>query len=393
MQKIVACFHGGCSDGISCAWVLSKVWPNAEFYGIRPGETELGHIDFENALVFFLDVCPSKFPENAKHIFVYDHHVTNKKFVDSCTIENITIIFDTERCGCLITWDQFFPDRKRPWFLEYIDDRDRWQWKLPESKEINEAMYSQGWMERLDELEVQTPEDLASVGRELLLEKEKKIQEAISTAVPAKLCGYSIWLCSQESCWKIRSEVGNRLCSMLFENGEPPAFSAVSLKDSETQEHWISLRGTNSSPCLATLSEKFGGGGHPKASGFTIKNSEEFSQIILQNYFIDIFFLRETENMGLEGQVFKNIANGRKPVYVVVKEVKEGNAKIVPLPFFIKRHSKDTWAFGPDWDMVQKTLAEETKFLWVNIKAKVLESNGNFLYLCSEEDEVDLVKE
>lgn len=97
--------------------------------------------------------------------------------------------------------------------------------------------------------------------------------------------------------------------------------------------------------------------------------------------------------MGLEGQVFKNIANGRKPVYVVVKEVKEGNAKIVPLPFFIKRYSKDTWAFGPDWDMVQKTLSEETKSLWTNIKGKALESNGNFLYLCSEEDEVDLVKE
>ncbi|ALH06730.1 putative DHH superfamily phosphohydrolase [Port-miou virus] len=388
MQKVVACFHGGCSDGIASSWVLSKVWPNAEFYGIRPGETELGHINFEGALVFFLDVCPAKFPENTKHIFVYDHHLTNKKFVDK---NGISMVFDTERCGCLITWDQFFPGQKRPWFLEYIDDRDRWQWKLPDSREINEAIYSQGWMERLDELEVQTPEDLASVGRGLLLEKEKKIQEAISLAVPARLCEYPIWLCSEESCWKIRSEVGNRLCSVPFSNGKLPAFSAICHKDTETQDYWVSLRGTEFSPCLATISEKFGGGGHSRASGFTIQNSE-FSEIILRNYFFRKLFIC-TPKMGLEGLVFKNVQDGRKPVYVVVKEVKENTAKIAPLSFTVKRYGKKTWAFSPDWDAIQKTLDAETKFLWVNIKDKVLESDGNILLPCCEEDEVDIVKE
>ncbi|AMQ10557.1 putative DHH superfamily phosphohydrolase [Brazilian marseillevirus] len=284
MQKVVACYHGGCSDGIASAWVLSKRFPNASFYGIRPAETELGHIDFEDSTVFFLDVCPSSFPDNAKEIFVFDHHVTNKRIVDNLDQENIRVVFDSEKCGCLITWDELFPFIERPWFLLYVDDRDRWQWKLENSREINEAMYSQGWMERLDELVFVPKEELTSVGIFLLQEKENKIVGAMKNTARAKFCDFDIWLCEapEQSVWQIRSEVGNRLCSIPFPDGQKPSFSAIWKKDEETQNIWVSLRGTNGCPCLASLSERFGGGGHPKAASFS---TSSLSEIIQENYF------------------------------------------------------------------------------------------------------------
>ncbi|BAU80043.1 DHH phosphoesterase [Tokyovirus A1] len=302
MQKIIACYHGGCSDGTSAAWVLQKRYPNAEFHGIRPSETDFSCIDFEGAIVFFLDVSPANFDEilpKAEHVFLYDHHATTKKLVESVgTNEKLSVVFDTKRCGCLITWDELFPGEERPWFLEYVDDRDRWQWKLQNSREINEAIYSQGWMERLDELWNTEKELLIASGRELLQIKERHINDAIRVAVPVKFCGYEIWLCQAK--WQLRSEVGNRLCSVLLPNGKIPSFSAIWKHDEETGEIWASLRGEKNSPCLATLCEKFGGGGHPKAAGFTIESAEEFEkifEIIWTNYFTEetlwMFFIFE----------------------------------------------------------------------------------------------------
>nr|WQM87035.1 dHH phosphoesterase [Marseillevirus cajuinensis] len=281
MQKIIACYHGGCSDGTSAAWVLKKKYPEAECYGIRPSETDFSFVDFSGAVVFFLDVSPANFDgilDVADHVFLYDHHMTSKKLVDSLGArENLTIVFDYERCGCLITWDELFLGETRPWFLEYIDDRDRWVWKLPNSREINEAIYSQGWMERLDELCEANKELLVAAGKELLEIKEKEIVFAILQAVPVKFCGYKIWLC--QAPWKLRSEVGNRLCFVPLPYEDAAPFSAIWKSDEESGEIWVSLRGDKHSPCLATLCEKFGGGGHQKAAGFTINSAREFEEI------------------------------------------------------------------------------------------------------------------
>nr|WRK65522.1 phosphohydrolase [Marseillevirus futianmevirus] len=280
MQKIIACYHGGCSDGTSAAWVLKRKYPEAECYGIRPSETDFSFVDFSEAVVFFLDVSPANFDGIlgvAKHVFLYDHHVTSKKLVDSIGArENLTVVFDSERCGCLITWDELFPGEMRPWFLEYVDDRDRWVWKLPNSREINEAMYFQGWMERLEELCEIEKMSLVEEGRKLLETKENEILYAIRQAVPVKFCGYKIWLC--QAPWKLRSEVGNRLCSVPLPGGDTAPFSAIWKSDEESGEIWISLRGEKNSPCLASLCEKFGGGGHPMASGFTLFSTMEFEE-------------------------------------------------------------------------------------------------------------------
>lgn len=284
MQKIIACFHARCSDGISAAWVLQKKYPNTEFHGIRPSETDFSSVDFRGAIVFFLDVSPASFEgilRVAEKVFVYDHHATTKKLVDSLQRnDKLSVVFDFERSGCLITWDELFPGEERPWFLEYVDDRDRWQWNLPNSREINEAIYSQGWMERLDDLWKTEKENLIAPGRDVLQIKEKQIRDALREALPVRFLSYDIWLCQAK--WQMRSEVGNLLCSEALPNGKLPSFSAIWKFDEETGEIWISLRGEKKSPCLASICEMFGGGGHPKAAAFTLRSSKEFEETFEQ---------------------------------------------------------------------------------------------------------------
>jgi hypothetical protein len=38
------------------------------------------------------------------------------------------------RSGAGMSWDHFFPGEERPWFIDYIEDRDIWKWQWPNSR-------------------------------------------------------------------------------------------------------------------------------------------------------------------------------------------------------------------------------------------------------------------
>ena len=51
-------------------------------------------------------------------------------------------LFDMERSGARLAWDFFFPGQDVPNLINYIQDRDLWQHKLPHSKDINQWVMS-----------------------------------------------------------------------------------------------------------------------------------------------------------------------------------------------------------------------------------------------------------
>jgi hypothetical protein len=40
-----------------------------------------------------------------------------------------------DRSGAGMSWDHFFPGEPRPWFIDYIEDRDIWKWEHIHSRE------------------------------------------------------------------------------------------------------------------------------------------------------------------------------------------------------------------------------------------------------------------
>lgn len=279
-------YHGGCSDGISAAWVMKQKWPSAVCVGIRPGEVTYDMSELVDNVIYFVDVCPGSVEAIqgllavVKHMYIYDHHETSKRILDlvpKCS--NLTAVFDMERCGCLITWDEVFPGIERPWWLEYIDDRDRWQWKLPMSKEINTGLYDGGWLvlDRMSDLTHAHYDELAKLGQTVLHYQDKELKEAEEQALPAMFGKWRIWLGTSRR--QHRSELGNRLAMKLLPSGEKPDFSAMWSYNPPTDEWWISLRGVEGSPSLvdvcAELPSECKGGGHPRAAGFTIPRGEK----------------------------------------------------------------------------------------------------------------------
>ena len=286
----VCIYHGNCADGIGAAfpfWMENKKKIEEEnfffikgIYGKPPPfssfkDKNVVIVDFSFSEENTIELC-----KNAKHVLILDHHITaiEKLAGLMCDIENLECIFDVKRSGAQIAWDYVYPSEKRPWFIEYIADRDLWKWELPDSKEINNALYTFGYntwekMEILLEMRDMPP---------LILEQGKiisqlrliKIEKAVRYAPIRKFEGYDVCLLSGDA--ELRSEMGNVAC--LTRECD---FAAFWRYNEEEGQFFISLRGSKTCSIeLNKICEKYGGGGHRLACGFAIhtKYSEEWQR-------------------------------------------------------------------------------------------------------------------
>lgn len=285
----VVLYHASCPDGTGAAWPFwrenMKLECNSvpfQAYEVRHGEPypniigkTVAIVDFSYKRSIMKDIC-----EAAKYVIVIDHHKTAIRDLEGLEkeVDNYCGIFDVERSGAQLVWDVVYPSEggvQRPWFIDIIADRDLWKWEIPNSKYIGKALYHRDWytfqkMEYMKGMHSGVTNDLiAELTKEgkFISSKEKKdIDYSCGTAILCNFEGYKVKLSSCHP--TLRSEVGN----ILSNNGCD--FAATWRYDFQSDSWWISLRGSNKSPLdLAKICEKFGGGGHPKACGFTIHGS------------------------------------------------------------------------------------------------------------------------
>jgi oligoribonuclease NrnB/cAMP/cGMP phosphodiesterase (DHH superfamily) len=140
MQFDSIIYHSGCPDGISSLWCALRYNKISEIIACKPGVDPV--FEHKNRDILFVDISPSenyllKIQSEVKSISILDHHKTTREIytnIKDKLKDNVKFIIDMNRAGCQITWDYFFPNIKRPWFIDYVADRDMWTWKLPNSK-------------------------------------------------------------------------------------------------------------------------------------------------------------------------------------------------------------------------------------------------------------------
>ena len=282
MQIDIVLYHASCPDGTGAAWPFwrehSVKLQSCPFqaYEVRHGEPypdvtdkSVAIVDFSFKRSIMKDIC-----RVARYVRVIDHHKTAIRDLEGleAEVDNYIGFFDIERSGAQLVWDLIYPGISRPWFIDIIADRDLWKWEIPDSKYIGKALYHRDWytfqkMEYIMELPPDTTKalkcELTKEGRFISAREKRDIDYACGTAILCEFEGYKVKLTSCHP--TLRSEVGNILSS----NGCD--FAATWRYDFLSDSWWMSLRGSNKSSLdLAKICEKFGGGGHPKACGFTI---------------------------------------------------------------------------------------------------------------------------
>jgi len=254
-------YHKNCSDGQGSAYAAWKLLGNRAAYvacahGDAPPDVEGKNVaicDFS-----FSNETTKELIEKANSLIVLDHH-------KSAVVElhDITeTIFDLKHSGTIISWNFFHPGKEPPKFLRYIEDRDLWKWELPYSKEFSASFDMVPFdFEEFEKFEDDSVFDAAVKKGSYILEYSKSVvRKVCEKAKPRKYMGHDV-LVVNASHWM--SEIGARL-------SHDCDFAVIWYYDHEKRNIRVSLRAFHDKVDVSEVAKEFGGGGHPKAAGFTL---------------------------------------------------------------------------------------------------------------------------
>lgn len=276
----VIVYHDHCPDGWAAAYIASKKYPEATLmprdHGLEPPYDELAGKD-----VLVLDFSWRTREQNdkmaaiTKSFRILDHHKSAREVLEGAPYAT----FDMERSGAGLAWDYLFgKDAKqeltvhedgsfsyplpqtRPWYVDYVEDRDLWNWKLDHSKEVCAYLGTLEFTkEAWDNLELMAISSAVHFGRGALAHINHYVREAVKQAVMGVFEGYNTAVANLPylNC----SEVGNELAKT----------HAVSLTYFERADQIIqfSLRSIGDID-VSVIAKKYEGGGHKNAAGFQL---------------------------------------------------------------------------------------------------------------------------
>lgn len=261
-------YHKSCPDGFGAAWAVSKRDIPARYYALVPGAPP-PHFDDEVTSIYILDTAFSReetvglierFGEN--HVTVLDHHESSARELAGLS----NCIIDETRSGAVLAWERFHPGQQVPELLQYVQDRDLWQWEMPDSRAVSAYVNSQNrdfdaWTRINNALRrgKQARQSIIQTGYDILRLEQRAIQSAVKRAVFGYVGGHLVPIANSP---QHRSEIGN----LLLERHPDAPFAAV-YYDSDGQRRW-SLRSADRRCNVAELAERYGGGGHANAAGF-----------------------------------------------------------------------------------------------------------------------------
>ena len=275
-------YHGNCADGFTAAWAMWLAWPNTEFvagvYGQAPP-------DCANRDVYLLDFS-YKLPLIEKiglvcnSLTILDHHKTAQAELSGVvwgpSPRYIAGKIDMAKSGARLAWECFHSGKEAPLLVKLVEDRDLWKFELPNSKELNAAIFSyehtfEDWSDLDDILSTKFGQNsMAQEGRAILRKQAKDIKELL--AVTKHRREFHLGLTS----WSIQCAnlpyilASDAAHSMAVD--EP--FAATYYQDA-SGDFVFSLRSTADGVDVSEIAKYYGGGGHKHAAGFRLSSLED----------------------------------------------------------------------------------------------------------------------
>lgn len=267
--------------------------PYAEFIAVNYGQSPP---DCEGRVVYLLDFCYpvpvlAQMAAVATRITVIDHHKTALEALEAWKTWERPAWVEVEPClpgksGAGMAWDYLkyvcehkgsgwdfyrpvfagFATDEVPWFVQYVQDRDLWQFKLPASREYN--AFLQTWPLEFGMWEILAQHKLAEdhvqfakAGGTILRVQKNMVEDHLRYAWPIVITGKRGFIVNATV---LQSEIAGELATR--EGAEFGACFTLTEKGTIL----VSLRSTEKSGTdVSALAKLFpGGGGHKHAAGF-----------------------------------------------------------------------------------------------------------------------------
>lgn len=272
--------HAHCPDGMTAAYIAHLRYPEAEIlmmdHGMNPPYAEV-----EGKDVLVLDFSwkreeTIRLSKLANSFRVLDHHKTAEAELDGLDFA----VFDMNRSGAGLAWDYLFGKdapaddwstweglpcfRVRPYWVDYVEDRDLWRFKHYESKAVNAFIMTHEYT--LDGWKKMTETSLENAilkGLAVSLQVDHYVREAVKNAQHGVWndidLSYSVAILNVPylNC----SEIGN-----ILAQDSDVSITWFERADGKTQ---FSLRSIGDID-VSVLAKRYGGGGHLNAAGFQL---------------------------------------------------------------------------------------------------------------------------
>lgn len=266
MKPIVVLYHAKCWDGFGAAWAVWKKLKNKADYIPVEHQMPLPK-GLTNKTIYMVDFC---YPENIikkiakknKKVVVIDHHAGRQQAASFASES----VFDNKHSGSVLAWMYFHPKEKTPWLLRHVEDTDLWEFRWPHSKELMRAVDLMPYkFEIWDKVarEWERPSGIKKYitqGSAIMAYVNTMVKELADLADEVKFEGYKVMAVNGPRF--LRSDLGNE----LVKRGSP--FAVVwYMRGKEVR---VALR-SDGKVDTSKIAEKYGGGGHKNASGFSFK--------------------------------------------------------------------------------------------------------------------------
>jgi len=266
-------YHGrSCPDGFAAALAARLYYGDAvECVGLDHGDIK--SIDdlpaVEGRAVYILDFSfdaeiLAAIDSRAAKLVLLDHHKSAAEKLTGFACRCGVVHFDMSKSGARLAWEFFHPDTDLPDLVRYVEDRDIWAWKFPESA---------GFLAALD----MEPLDFARWAQ-IAAYNQAELQSFMARG-----------LAMDEKFSKLAGDIADGAQPVVF-NGQtglmvnaPGVFHSLvgdllSKKCGTFALMWtagkggvvkVGLRSQRNFDCIP-LAESMGGGGHAQACGFKI---------------------------------------------------------------------------------------------------------------------------
>lgn len=269
MKKIAILYHGECWDGFGGAYAAWKAFGGrAEYYPLKhSGDLPV----LTNKTVYIIDFGlkesqMKKMLAANKKVVALDHHVTAEKTTKMAH----DYVYALKNSGAVIAWKYFNPKKAAPWLLRHIEDIDLWRFKLPHTRELTAYLNLIEYNFRLwdkiakDWENSKNKSEYVKKGELVLKYEAKMTEDLLENAELAAFEGCKTLVVNSPV---LHSEIGSALVQKM-----PPIGVVWSERDKIIR---VSLR-SNGDVDVAKIAEKYGGGGHKRASGFPLPVGKPF---------------------------------------------------------------------------------------------------------------------
>lgn len=273
-------YHKNCHDGFGAAFSVhywfkqNKIDRLSEikFIPVTHGH-KINETFIKDKNVLICDFCYDKttismLEKCAKSLLIIDHHKTSERILEK--FEANIKIFDLNHSGAYLTWKYFFEDEPIL-FIRYIEDRDIWGKKYIESEYFNIVLNKTPY--EFSEYEKYVDEN--KLNEEIYGGKNIYENDMINVVALAKNSTLMVTNIKEEYYFVVyvnsgcyQSDLGSYLVGKLFPLAD---LAAVYYYNATTDTTHYSLRSLENKTDCSRIAEKFGGGGHPCASGIMLK--------------------------------------------------------------------------------------------------------------------------